>query len=430
MTRILSVFLDHDLVGRLTQNDVGKIRFRYDSKWLENPCRRPLSMSLPLQAATFNAKACLGFFSGLLPEAELRKIIAKNLGVSDRNDFSLLERIGGDCAGAVTFLSEGKIPPKTPYEYKALTDHELADELRKLPLRPLLAGEDRMRLSLAGAQSKLAVSIQDGTLSLPLDGAPSTHILKPGNPRFENLVFNEGFCMRLAGRVGLSVASVEIKSVEEISYLLIERYDRKIIKESPIYKRLHQEDFCQALAIVSEMKYQKEGGPSLKKCFQLVRQHASVPAVDLSRLLDAVIYNYLIGNNDAHGKNFSFLYDWEADFSADAVDPLGFSAKPTMKISLAPLYDLVSTVYYPDLSCDMAMSIGNKYHLETLMLRQFEELAEEIGFTKTAVRRRVCEFTEKLNMTLNNAEFDDPLINPIKDMIKKRCQRILTQSIR
>jgi serine/threonine-protein kinase HipA len=179
--------------------------------------------------------------------------------------------------------------------------------LKELPKRPLLAGEKGIRLSLAGAQDKIAVRIEGDEISLPFGGAPSTHILKPNVERFAGVVFNEAFAMRLATAVNLPAAKVETRTVEGIEYLLVERYDRTHL-ESGDLDRLHQEDFCQAQNIVPETKYQKEGGPSFKRCFQLLREAASAPVIDLAHLLDAVIFNYLVGNNDAHGKNFSLLY--------------------------------------------------------------------------------------------------------------------------
>lgn len=421
MARQLNVFLNNTLVGKLTQTDTGKIQFRYNASWLENPEGHPISISMPLRHTVFNAKDCLGFFSGLLPEADLREKIAKILGVSANNNFSLLAGIGGDCAGAVTFLPEGDFPRQTSNLEKPLTDHAMADMLRRLPQQPLLVGEDGLRLSLAGAQTKLAVRILNNQISLPLDGAPSTHILKPSNPRFKNLVQNEAFCMHLAQRVGLSVAPVEEKRVEDIDYLLIQRYDRKTSPESTTPVRLHQEDFCQALGIVSEMKYQKEGGPSLKDCFSLVRQYSSVPAVDLGRLLDAVIYNHLIGNNDAHGKNFSFLYDLEPDLASKTL-----RTKPPLRCRLAPLYDLVSTSIYPELSKEMAMAIGKTYHTDDISIRDFEELAAQIGLGKTGVCKRVIEFTKIVSNTIDTPEFNNPAIHSIKTHIRNRIAKIIT----
>ena len=407
MARTLNVWAGQDLVGKLIQNDIGKMSFRYDPEWLSNPNRNAISISLPRQPNTFNFRACGGFFSGLLPEEDIRKNIATTLGISPKNDFSMLARIGGDCAGALTFLPEGVIPNTAPYTYKPLTEKELEQILKDLPNRPLLAGLPDMRLSLAGAQTKLSVCIKNETVSLPLNGAPSTHILKPGNPRFPHLVHNEAFCMQLAQKTGLATAPSEVRHVGDISYLLIARYDREYIQHS-ILKRKHQEDFCQALGIMSDRKYQQEGGPSLRICFELIRQYSAIPAIDLYRFLDAVLYNYLIGNNDAHGKNFSFLY----------------KKTTPLKIQLAPLYDLVSTAYYPELSPHMAMSIGGEYHAEKILRQHFETLATEAGLSKTAVRKHLLAFADKVHEDVTEFHDGNPITAPIKALIQKRCQQI------
>ncbi|MBK9631318.1 MAG: HipA domain-containing protein [Saprospiraceae bacterium] len=124
------------------------------------------------------------------------------------------------------------------------------------------------------------------------------------------MVFNEALCMRLAAAIGINTAKVEIGSAEGNDYILVERYDRSILPgNNGQYVRLHQEDFCQALGIVSDKKYQQEGGPSLKDCFKLLREISNTPLIDLQRLLDIVIFNYIVGNHDAYGKNFSLLYE-------------------------------------------------------------------------------------------------------------------------
>jgi serine/threonine-protein kinase HipA len=311
MAKTLDVYLHGELVGHLNQDDGGQMVFDYTQSWLENPRATALSQSLPLRPERFTRNECRGFFAGVLPEESKREIIARNLGISARNDYAMLEQIGGECAGAVTFVPSGEALPERNYRYRALSVKELAGILKELPRRPLLAGEDGIRLSLAGAQDKIAVRIEGEEVSLPLGSAPSTHILQPAVERFEGVVNNESLCMRLAASVGLSAASVETRNADGVEYLSVERYDRTFQQGEGgrrIVERLHQEDFCQAQGIVSEMKYQKEGGPSLKQCFALLRTVSSTPVLDLQRLLDAVIFNYLVGNNDAHGKNFSLLY--------------------------------------------------------------------------------------------------------------------------
>jgi serine/threonine-protein kinase HipA len=178
-------------------------------------------------------------------------------------------------------------------------------------------------------------------------------------------------------------------------------------------ERLHQEDFCQALGIVSEQKYQKEGGPSLKQCFALLREVSSAPVIDLARLLDAVIFNYFVGNNDAHGKNFSLLYRG--------------TRTENFEVRLAPLYDVVSTVYYPELSRDMAMRIGDEYSSEKVTAKNFEQLAEEAGLGKPLVRRRVVELSERVSAVLPELETAYPVAQKVAVLIRQRSEKALSR---
>ena len=179
MARKLDVYLHHDLVGHLLQDDGGEMIFDYAESWINKPGAAALSQSLPLRKKRFKRKECRGFFAGLLPDEAKREIIARNLGISARNDYAMLERIGGECAGAVTFIPAGQPLPERNYSYRRISDPELAAILKELPKRPLLAGEEGIRLSLAGAQDKIAVRIEGGEVCLPLGGAPSKHILNP-----------------------------------------------------------------------------------------------------------------------------------------------------------------------------------------------------------------------------------------------------------
>jgi serine/threonine-protein kinase HipA len=396
-------------VGQLIQNEHGEIAFAYAASWLDNAAAIPLSHSLPLRKERFNRQECRGFFAGVLPDEGKRETIAKNLGISARNDFAMLEKIGGECAGAVTFIPAGETLPDRHYHYRPLTDKELADILKMLPRRPLLAGEDGIRLSLAGAQDKIAVQVSHQQISIPLGGAPSTHIIKPAIEHFEGIVFNEAFCMKLARAIGMHTANAEVGKVEGIDYLIIERYDRTRLRAAPdapeYLEREHQEDFCQALGIAPDHKYQNEGGPSLKQCFALLRELSSVPVIDIQRLLDAVIFNFLIGNHDAHGKNFSLLYGTET--------------------RLAPLYDVLSTAYYPELTRKMAMKIGDEYASDKVRPRHFEQLAEEAGLGKPIVRRRVRELAETMLAKTSDVTTGHATAVAVAALVQGRCQRVL-----
>ena len=408
MPRTLDVYLRRNFVGQLIQDENGQLAFLYAGGWLNNPNAVPLSHSLPLRKEKFNRNECRGFFAGVLPDESKREIIAKNLGISARNDFAMLERNGGECAGAVTFVPAGQKLPERNDRYRLLSSEKLAEILKMLPRRPLMAGEDGIRLSLAGAQDKIVVHVHDQQISLPLGGAPSTHILKPAIEHFEGVVFNEALCMKLAHAIGLQTAKAEVGRVENIDYLLIERYDRSVLKDpggAENLEREHQEDFCQALGIIPENKYQNEGGPSLKQCFDLLRGLSSAPVIDLQHLLDAVIFNFLIGNHDAHGKNFSLLYGSQK--------------------RLAPLYDVLSTAYYPDLSKKMAMKIGGEYASEKVGPKNFDQLANEAGLAKPMVKRRVREVAETVLSKTPELITGHQTTQAVAALIQNRCTKAL-----
>ncbi|MGB3227117.1 MAG: type II toxin-antitoxin system HipA family toxin [Saprospiraceae bacterium] len=415
MDSILDVYLKNIHAGVLRQDNVGQISFTYNEQYLENKGAQSLSQSLPLRKETFDFRECRAFFSGILPEGEIREIIARKLGISQRNDFSMLERIGGECAGAITFLPPSQKLISNDYEYRTLSTEELGNILKELPNRPLMAGEKGIRLSLAGAQNKLAVHKNGEVISIPLGNAPSTHILKPSNKRFEGMVFNEALCMGHAAAIGLNTAKVEIGRVEDTDYILVERYDRSILSgKNDQYERLHQEDFCQALGIVSERKYQKEGGPSLKDCFKLLREISNTPLIDLQRLLDMVIFNYVVGNHDAHGKNFSLLY--EAGEKSDEI-----------KVRLAPFYDIVCTDFYPELDKHLAMEIGGKYISTAILPKHFEKFADDTGLAKRLVKQRVREIAGLIIENIPNSTLDHPIAKEISDLIIRRAKLAFDQ---
>jgi serine/threonine-protein kinase HipA len=403
MTKKLDVYFADEIMGELIQDQYGDIGFTYVQSWLDNPKSIPISCSLPLQKETFKRKQCFGFFEGILPEQHQRKIIARILGISDRNDFSMLEKIGGECAGALSFIPSGEKLALEQEKYQTLKNQELFRILKELPAKPLLAGERGIRLSLAGVQDKLAVYLHDGKICLPLNNAPSSHILKPMYGQYEDIVFNEAFCLKLAKIVGLSVVETKINHIENIYYLLIKRYDR--IEEHGKIKRLHQEDFCQALGIPSTKKYQNEEGPTLKQCFELIKNKTTTPVVELNKLLQAIIFNFLIGNCDAHGKNFSLLY--------------------AEKTELAPLYDLICTLYYNELDKKMAMKLGGEYHAEKILLKNIDKFSQEIGFSKIAVRKAFLFLAEKIMHSLGKIEIEHISQQKIAEIILNRCSILL-----
>lgn len=413
MARQLEVWLLGAHIGTLSQIN-GRLSFAYALACLVNQASgTPLSQSLPLRAEPFDDRATRPFFAGLLPEGDKRKFVAQALQVSRQNDFALLDGIGGECAGAVTLLESGQTPqaPDAPKAVRWLDGAQLLAVLDEMPQRPMLAGDEGLRLSLAGAQDKLPVVADGERVGLPLFGAPSSHVLKPPMAGVEGSVFNEGFCMALASALKLDVAKTKIRQVSGRHYLLVQRYDRHQAadKKALQQSRLHQEDFCQALGVAPETKYQNEGGPTLAQAFDLLRRATRPSAPHILKLLDFLVFNALIGNHDAHAKNFSLLYT-----------PKG--------AVLAPLYDALSTAVYPRLTDKMAMKIGSKYKFSEVQVRHWEQFATDAALSPPQVKRRVLAIAKRLpdlaRTTLASFEAQGnghPIIGQIVTLIDQRC---------
>ena len=376
MSDRLLVKIDGAVVGHLWLDERKRFCFLYDDLWLENS-RIPLSLSLPLRKDAYLDDESHSFFANLLPEEKIRNVIARNLGISANNDYGLLERIGGDCAGAVSLYPEREETPPETGSYRRLSLDELNDIIGELPRRPLLAGEKGIRLSLAGAQKKLPVYYDGHHFHLGMGSAPSNYIIKPPIEDLDNTVESEAFCMALAHEVGLDVPRTFIHRHGPLKLFVIERYDRTRTGEN--IQRLHQEDFCQALRIPPEFKYETEGGPSLAACFELVRSHSVSAGKDVLSLLNWVVFNVLIGNSDAHGKNLSLLLLPEGP-------------------RLSPFYDLLSTRIYAHsgLTSTLAMRIGGESDPDAVQKKHWERLAEEVGVKPGLVLGRAKSLAEKV----------------------------------
>ena len=407
----LIVYLNAERVGTLEQDDSGLMQFSYNQAWLKKPGSMPLSRSLPLQSEVFSGKKARPFFAGILPEERPRKKIAEILGISDSNDFAMLERIGGECAGAVSLLPESVAPtdPKNARHHE-LTEPELRQLIAELPSRPLMVGMDGLRLSLAGAQDKLPVIVHNNRICLPLGGTPSTHILKPEPDRFPGLVANEIFCMTLAQAVGLNTPNTEYRPIGKKSCILVQRYDRATDKDGST-TRLHQEDFCQALGFPPERKYQAEGGPMLSDCISLLRDWSTAPVLDIPSFINSLIFNVLIGNADAHGKNYSLLYS-------------GGERR------LSPYYDLVSTLAWPSLSKNLAMKIGDCESVNAFTIGDWKKMAKKTGLGWPMIRERMAESCHSVLNELGEVQiqtigYSDSMVTLLHETIEGRVARML-----
>lgn len=373
----LVVWWDERQAGELSIDKGGAMHFVYAADWLADETAPALSYAMPKQQEPFKDHACKAVFGGLLPEESQRTAIARALGVSPDNPFRLLEALGGDVAGALAFLPKDAKPVQEQSETapEPLQENELAALLDRLPAVPMLAGEGGARLSLAGAQSKLPVVLTaDCGIAIPRPGEPSTHLIKPEPDRFAGLAANEAFCLALARAVGIDAAYAEWREVAGKPLLLVERYDRMMLDGKT--HRLHQEDFAQALSVPSNRKYAAEGGPTFRDSFALLRSAATRPAREVLKLADAAIFNLIIGNADAHAKNYSLL------------------RRENGEVMLAPLYDLVATHMWKELSPKLAMRFGRAATLEEFDSECVAKFADEAGLGAPYIRRRVSDLTD------------------------------------
>lgn len=401
----LDVYLHDERAGVLERLDGAGLRFTYDRDWLA-AAETPISLSLPLRAEPYGDPDCRPFFSGLLPEGEFLRSIARTFHISAENPFTVLQEIGGECAGAVSLVAPGSDPPfasAPPPEW--LSETQLAALLAELPARPLLAGpedDERVRLSLAGTRDKLPVLLQDYSVGITRGRPPSTHIIKMPPPEIEGLVANEAYCMALAREVGLSVATATPVRADHVEALLVERYDR--IQGG---SRIHQEDFCQATGCPPEMKYESEGGPGVAECGALIRGHVAAPGAAVLEFLDALLFNLLIGNADGHSKNYSLLLDGD-----DAP-------------RLAPLYDLLSIrAYGRRLGRKMGMKYGGEYRPDRVRGRHLDRLGDDLGIAHRRVRQRADEMarvTLGLRATARERLLlpwrEDPILDAVEETI-------------
>ncbi|MEZ6043635.1 MAG: type II toxin-antitoxin system HipA family toxin [Planctomycetaceae bacterium] len=412
MAETLFVHYQQHTVGELTLSASGLIEFRYCQEWQSNPDSFPVSISLPLDGK-FDAQASHNFFVNLLPEANVRLQICQSLQISQGNDFELLKAIGGDCAGALAITRSGT-PTEQDQRYEAVSERQLADWSIGTPNAfSAVTGQDEVRLSLAGAQDKLPVHVKEDGIFIPLGNTPSTSLLKFASPIYSHLPENETFVTMLASAVGLPVVDIRLRPTKRSAIAVIARYDR--VAENGGYRRLHQEDFCQALGIGAACKYEKEGGPGLRQCAEIIRRHTSFPLVELQKLMHWTLFNLLIGNADAHGKNLSLLY----------VD--------RRRLQLAPFYDLVCTRNYKNISRHLAMSLGGVTDPDQIGVRQLQAVAEDLGVRAAVVTKAVATMSDQLQIALPDVvdRFSQlfgpsPILERIPMVVRKQIRRIKT----
>lgn len=363
---MLPVFFEDTVVGQLNEAAQG-LSFTYDSEWLRREGSFSISLTMPLRDEAYGPDVATAWFANLLPEDRQLEQIGRLLGRSQSDVYGLLEQIGRETAGA---LSIGGPEAIEDADYRELNEEGLSATIQRLPQRPLLAGDDMVTMSLAGAQTKLAVAVFDDKISLPLHGAASTHILKPESERLYATVENELLCMRLAEKLGLPVARTVMGIAGRYKFLLIERYDRNIISRGRV-RREHQEDLCQALGFYPTEKYEARRGPGFKDLFATIDSHARRSARDRLSLLALTIFACCIGDTDRHGKNFSLILTGGGP-------------------RLSPGYDFLSALPYEGITRNLAMKIAGKNRAEYLERRHWERFARDVRLSPAATVQEVA----------------------------------------
>ena len=406
----LNVWNGRRLVGCLRRNSFGQIGFRYDPGWLAGG-GFAISQTLPLSAEEFTAEEGVAhrFFANLLPEGAFREHIARDLKISD-TDFNLLRAIGGECAGALSFLPPER-EPSPEQNYHPVTDEELAALVLHRGQMYFWARQQKSRFSLAGAQDKFPVLVREGKYLLPQRESPSSHILKFEIAEYHNVPAYETFTALLARAVGLPVVNIQLQSINKSRYTIMERYDRFRSGDGEVL-RAHQEDFCQALGYDHERKYQEDGGPSFAQCFHMLRDVSSNPDEDLPHLLRWQIFNVLAGNSDGHAKNLSLRYNTNGE------------------IQLAPFYDLVCTRAIERIDHHLALSVGNERNPGVIVRRHWEDMANQCDIRPRYMLDLVEELAVRLleNLTSTRAFFEDqfgecPALQRIERVVTKQCKR-------
>lgn len=364
----LAVLLGDAVAGVLTRTRDGRLRFTYDEEYQSQSSPTPVSLSMPPLVRAHGDRVVTRWLWGLLPDnSAVLARWARRFEVSTATPFGLLASpVGQDCAGAVRFVAPDDLDaarsPSGRVEW--LTEDQVAERVRELRRDPTtwLGGDFTGRFSLAGAQAKTALLLEDGRWRLPAGAAATSHIIKPAITGFDDHDLNEHVCLRAANTAGLTAVRTEIVSFGGETVVQIERYDRTRIDGHLV--RIHQEDLCQALGVAPTAKYQSDGGPSPANVVSLLRRTMPAVVADEAvwRFTDALIWNWVIAGTDAHAKNYSLLLSGP-------------------QVRLAPLYDVASALPYGDdeRKLRLAMKLGDEYRIHVQRASSWPAFARQLG---------------------------------------------------
>jgi serine/threonine-protein kinase HipA len=420
MDRLIAL-LDGREVGQLHQDRTGRASFSYDESWRRDPHSYPLSLSMLLAGTDYGPRVVEPFLWGLLPDNEqILSRWAARYQVSARNAFRLIAHVGEDCAGAVQFVRPERIEAIQSWAEDKITwlnEEKIADRLRALreDAAAWRLPRDTGQFSLAGAQPKTALIKSGKRWGVPTGRIPTTHILKPPTGAFDGYAENEHFCQMLARALGLPAALSQVMHFRDEVAIVLERFDREQVGKE--VRRVHQEDMCQALAVMPSRKYQNEGGPGVRDIVDLIESHSSDRKTDVETFLRAVIFNWLIAGTDAHAKNYAIL------ISGDN------------RRRLAPLYDLSSTLPYKEFDpkrLKLSMKIGDEYELQAIGPRQWQKQARAVRLSPEKITTWVREMAEQtpdaardVEATIKDQGLKHPIIKRLTQAVAERAKTIL-----
>jgi len=423
----LNVFFNTRQVGQLNRETSGAIRFAYVDSWLTWQHAFPVSISLPLRDDKFIGAPVTAVFENLLPDNEpIRKRVAERVGAAGTDAFSLLSKIGRDCAGALQFLTEGMDPqPLQQLTGRTLSDNDVGKLLNELDVTPLgIRSENDLRISIAGAQDKTALLYHKGQWIEPSGTTPTSHIIKPqigklsNGMDLSNSVENEYLCMKLIEAFGLRTAHVEIAQFDKRKALVIERFDRKWTNKGLLI-RLPQEDCCQALSIPPTRKYQHEGGPGIVDIMAILRG-SDEPRKDRYDFFKAQILFWLIGATDGHAKNFSLALSSQGRFQMTPLYDV---------LTLQPLFDKKQI---PRKGFKMAMRVGNsnQYNVENILGKHHIDTGRKSGLSREVLNAMIEDVTKSSDAALQTTadalpgDFPVTLLDSISAAIKRRLPKL------
>ncbi len=413
----LVALLDGQVVGTIRQHAQGKLSFSYDPAWRRAADAYPISLSMPLTASDHGHTQVNAFLWGLLPDNHhTLGQYGKRFHVSSQNPVALLTHMGADCAGAIQFAAPEHVDAllasdDAAFEGESLSDADIARDLRSVRTHgvPSPSSPHAGQFSVAGAQPKIALLETGGRWARPSGRTPTNRILKPPAMSLPGFAENEHLCLSIAAELGMAAARSAVRRFEDEIAIVVERYDR--VEVAGRFRRIHQEDFCQASAILPDVKYEADGGPDIAMIVATLRDYSTRSREDVDRFLDSLILAWLLAATDTHAKNYSLLLAGRGN------------------VRLAPLYDIESYLPYDDdhlHGVKLAMSIGGEYELRRINKYRWAKLARKLGMDEAQLLARARELATAIPSAAERAAataFSDGLDHDTIALLVARVQR-------